>query len=64
LEAIGYKIAVYPLTLMLAGLKAMEDALTGIKRGEHPRALADFAHLREIVGFPAYYEAERKYAID
>ncbi len=64
LEQIGYKIAVYPLTLILAAVKAMEDALAAFRRGEHPPALAGFAQLREIVGFPAYYEAEQKYAID
>lgn len=64
LQEIGYKIAVYPLTLMLAAVKAMEDALAAFKRGEHPGGLADFAHLREIVGFPAYYEAEKRYATD
>jgi 2-methylisocitrate lyase-like PEP mutase family enzyme len=64
LEALGYKIVIYPITLMLAGIKAMEDALAAIKRGEHPQALAGFSHLRDIVGFPAYYEAEQKYALD
>jgi 2-methylisocitrate lyase-like PEP mutase family enzyme len=64
LQDIGYKIAVYPLTLMLAGLKAMEDALAALKRGESPQPLAEFSHLRDIVGFPAYYDAEKKYAAD
>lgn len=64
LEQIGYKIAVYPLTLLLASVKAMEETLAAFKRGEQPRALADFAHLRELVGFPEYYEAEKKYTTD
>ncbi|MFQ5973927.1 MAG: oxaloacetate decarboxylase [Alphaproteobacteria bacterium] len=64
LEAIGYQIVIYPITLMLAGIKAMEDALAAIKAGRHPERLAEFAHLREIVGFPEYYEAEEKYASD
>jgi len=64
LEEFGYKIVIHPITLMLAGIKAMEYALAVIKRGKHPNDLAEFAHLRDIVGFPAYYEAEKKYAIE
>lgn len=65
LQEIGYKIAVYPITLMLAGIRAMEDALAKMKAGgAHPERLAEFAHLRDIVGFPDYYEAEKKYTDD
>ena len=62
LQEIGYKIVAYPLTLMLSGIHAMEDALSDLKRGHRPRGLADFVHLREIVGFPEYYQTEQKYA--
>ena len=44
--------------------QAMENALSAIKAGRHPEELAAFAYLREIVGFPEYYEAEIKYASD
>ncbi|MFQ5995243.1 MAG: oxaloacetate decarboxylase [Acidiferrobacterales bacterium] len=64
LQAIGFKIVIYPITLMLAGVQAMEEALQAIKHGERPRRLATFPHLREIVGFPEYYEAEKRYAVD
>ena len=65
LQEIGYKIAVYPITLILAGIRAMEDALAKMKAGGgHPERLAEFAHLRDIVGFPDYYEAEKKYRAD
>ena len=64
LQEIGYKIVAYPLTLMLSGIQAMEDALSALQRGHRPRALADFVHLREIVGFPEYYHAEQKYAAE
>ena len=64
LEEIGYAIAAYPLTLMLAGIAAMEKALAALKDGDPPAGLADFAHLREVVGFPAYYAAEKRYADD
>ncbi len=64
LEEIGYKIVVYPLTLILAAINAMEHALAAIKHGKHPNDIAGFAHLRDVVGFPAYYEAEKKYSLD
>ena len=62
LGAIGYKIVLYPITLLLGGIKAMEDALAALKQGAHPDALAGFAHAREVIGFPAYDEEEKKYA--
>ncbi len=64
LEKIGYKIVIYPISLMLAGLQAMEGALSTMQSGKHPDALAEFAHLRDVVGFPDYYKTEKKYAAD
>ncbi|MAF94659.1 MAG: carboxyvinyl-carboxyphosphonate phosphorylmutase [Rhodospirillaceae bacterium] len=64
LADIGYKIVIYPISLMLAGLRAMEESLASIKGGKHPEALAEFAHLRDVVGFPDYYDKEKKYAAD
>ena len=43
-------------------MTAMERSLDALRHGRAPDALSDFAHLRDIVGFPAYYEAEKKYA--
>lgn len=50
------------LTLMLAAIKAMEQALSELNDGHHPQNLCDFSHLREVVGFPDYYAAEETYA--
>lgn len=61
LREIGFKIVACPLTAMLAGLRSMENALSLLKRGEYPEGLADFNHLREIAGFPDYYEEEKRY---
>ena len=30
--------------------------------GHKKEGIADFAHLQEIIGFPEYYEMERRYA--
>ena len=63
LEEIGYRIAAYPLTLMSAAMKAMRDALEGLRTGQHPHhLLLDFADLRRRVGFDDYYEEESRYA--
>ena len=62
LAEMGFRIIAYPLTLMNASILAMEKALAALKDGRPPDNLAEFAHLRDIVGFPDYYEAEKKYA--
>ncbi len=62
LGEIGFKIIAYPLTLLNSAMTAMENALVALKEGRIPDTLSDFEHLRDIVGFPDYYEAEKKYA--
>lgn len=63
LQRIGYRLAAYPLTLLSAVTRAMQEALQVIKAGRHPdAALLDFASLRKAVGFDAYYEEEANYA--
>ena len=64
LDKIGFKIAAYPLTLLLAAARAMEEALTGLQSGRHPEHLMDFVTLRDIVGFPKYDAARARYAED
>jgi 2-methylisocitrate lyase-like PEP mutase family enzyme len=61
LEAIGYKIAVYPLTLLNVSIQAMRTALASLRRSEHPTAAMDFEDLKKAVGFPAYYAEEARY---
>jgi 2-methylisocitrate lyase-like PEP mutase family enzyme len=55
LEAMGFVLAAYPLTLLAASVKAMQEALTLLRTGE-PLAdrLVDFATLRDVVGFGDY----------
>jgi 2-methylisocitrate lyase-like PEP mutase family enzyme len=62
LHELGYRFAAYPLTLMSAAMKAVQDALAVMAKREHPAdALLGFADLRKAVGFDAYYEAEKAY---
>ncbi|MBD19637.1 MAG: carboxyvinyl-carboxyphosphonate phosphorylmutase [Rhodospirillaceae bacterium] len=62
LHEMGFKIVLYPLTMIKSALAAMETALEALKLGQNPAVLADFSHLREVVGFESYYKAEQKYA--
>ena len=64
LAEIGYTVIAYPLTLQLAAVQAMTEALEDLKAGRHPEDLASFAKLCEIAGFPAYDEAEARYAAE
>ena len=61
LEEIGYKIAVYPLTLLNVAIRAMRDALVSLRRGERSGLVMDFEDLKAAVGFPAYYAEEARY---
>lgn len=61
LEAMGYKIAVYPLTLLNVSIKAMQDALNSLQNNLPPETL-DFEELKTAVGFPEYYLDEKRYA--
>ncbi len=62
LEAIGFRIAIYPLTLLAAAIAAMRGALAEIDAGRRPTGLASFAEIRDLVGFTDYAEAEKRYA--
>jgi len=61
LEAMGYTIAAYPLTLLLASQRAMEAALAALKDGHEPQGLATFEELKDAAGFPEYFKAEQDY---
>ncbi|HBA64676.1 MAG TPA: carboxyvinyl-carboxyphosphonate phosphorylmutase [Methylococcaceae bacterium] len=61
LEAMGYKIAVYPLTLLNASIVAMQNALTGLKTGQNTPKTLSFKELTETVGFEDYYREEKRY---
>ena len=62
LEALGYRIAAYPLSLLSSAVRAMQDALATLGRGETPKDVLPFAELREIVGFDAYDRELARYA--
>ncbi len=62
LHQLGYSIAAYPLTILSAAMKAMQSSLKLMAKGQHPdEALLEFDELKRLVGFDAYYEAEKNY---
>ena len=61
LEEMGYKIAVYALTILNASIGSMQQALDCLKRGDPVPGLMNFKTLRQIVGFDAYDEALERY---
>jgi 2-methylisocitrate lyase-like PEP mutase family enzyme len=61
LEDIGFKIAVFPLTLMSASVKTMQESLQNMKNKIYNTNVSKFSDLRDIVGFNEYYEIEDKY---
>ena len=63
LEAIGYTIAVYPLTLLNVSIQAMRAALRKLAAGESAPEAMPFDELKRAVGFPAYYAEEARYRV-
>jgi 2-methylisocitrate lyase-like PEP mutase family enzyme len=63
LAAIGYKIAAYPLEILTAGIRAMQEALRALDPGTGAKmpAQVSFAELKTLVGFDDYYVEEARY---
>ena len=64
LQEIGYKVAIYPVSLMLAGITAANRVLATLNEGHDTKANATFQELQDVVGFPEYYDDEKKYAAE
>ena len=62
LEAIGYRIAAYPLTLLSSATSAMQRALEALRDGQPAPDVLPFAELRAVVGFDAYDAERLRYA--
>src|SRR6478736_814637 len=63
LQAIGYKLAVYPVMLLSTSIAAMQTTLAALRPGASaplPSGIS-FSDLQKIVGFPDYWAAETRY---
>ncbi|KAL8144395.1 hypothetical protein V2J09_017427 [Rumex salicifolius] len=65
LNEVGFKIVVYPLSLIGVSIRAMQDALKAIKGGRlpPPGSLPSFEEIKDVLGFNEYYEEEKRYAL-
>lgn len=61
LEALGYRIAVYPLTQLSAAIRAMRTSLAAIGEGRVADNILDFGELTDTVGFGRYHETADRY---
>lgn len=65
LEALGYKIAIFPVTALLAAVKSMADVYAGLR--EHGSSagtqvpLYDFADLTRLMGFEDVWAFEKRH---
>jgi len=63
LHGLGYRFAVYPLTIFGAAMKAMNEAMGLIAAGQAVgEKSVSFAEMKRIVGFDRYDEEERRYS--
>ena len=66
LQAIGYKLAIFPVTALLAATQAMKQVYTQLQRqgssAAGSTALMPFAELTQLMGFEDVWAFERQYA--
>jgi len=64
LAALGFRIAAHPLSLLMSSVRAVQDALAELAKGEPVTRRVSFETLREIVGFDAYDRELQGYAVE
>ncbi len=66
LQQVGYKLALYPLTLLSSAICAMQAALAALQPESttaQPPAIS-FSDLQKVVGFPDYWNRETRYQLN
>lgn len=63
LQDLGFALAAYPLTLLSAAVRAMQEALADLAAlgSARPDRLLTFEALRAVVGFEQFYQEEERY---
>jgi 2-methylisocitrate lyase-like PEP mutase family enzyme len=62
LKAMGYTMAAYPLTLLSASIRSMQESLDAIHRGSPTDSLiSSFVDTKDSVGFTHYATEEDRY---
>ena len=66
LESIGYRLAIFPVSALLAAVKAMGGVYAHIKETgsskDAPVALEDFNELTKLMGFEDVWEFDKRHA--
>lgn len=66
LEALGFKLAIYPASLLMGVARTMQELLAELKERDAFDPFArqvSFEELKTLVGFDEYYAMEDKYAV-
>lgn len=67
LEFLGYKIAIFPVTAMLASVHAMSQVYSHLRQSGSSYGtdvtLTDFAELTQLMGFEEVWAFEKRYAV-
>lgn len=67
LEFLGYKIAIFPVTAMLASVHAMSQVYSHLRQSGSSHGtdvtLTDFAELTQLMGFEEVWAFEKRYAV-
>ena len=61
LTEIGYSLALYPVSLLLRGVRSMADAANNLRSGVSEGERASFNEVRSLLGWPAYEQASDRY---
>ncbi|MDA3835806.1 MAG: isocitrate lyase/PEP mutase family protein [Spirochaetales bacterium] len=61
LQAMGFKIVAYPLTLLSRYIESMQNSLRDLRNDTYP-AHQTFNELQQTLGFPQYYSEEKRYS--
>ena len=61
LKDIGFSLATYPLTGLMAAIAAIKDTLFQLNAGKLPKPPMDFETLQRVIGFEEYFESEERY---
>ncbi|MGI9057721.1 MAG: isocitrate lyase/PEP mutase family protein [Ktedonobacteraceae bacterium] len=67
IHALGFKLVIFPVSLLFAATRTLLDLLELLKQGQTPTAFAEhtvtFAHFTDQIGLPDIQALERRYGI-
>ncbi len=68
IQALGYKLVLFPVSLLFGVTRSLLTMLDALKQGQVPTTRADetvtFSRFTDLVGLPAIQELERRYGVN